>query len=120
MQLQLFRHRKLIELNYIFNDIIPCLYLRLDIWDSNNASLPDTRSGVIGTAPISGICSPYQYSIMEFSGLNSIQNAAHELGHKLNYSFKVLKKIINHLISVLVLSMMELEQQPHALHQLIT
>jgi len=54
----------------------------LDIWDSNNASLPDTRSGVIGTAPISGICSPYQYSIMEFSGLNSIQNAAHELGHK--------------------------------------
>jgi hypothetical protein len=82
MQLQLFHHRKFIELNYIFNELIPCLYLRLDIWDGNNASHPDTRSVVIGSSPISGICSPTQYSIMEFSGLNSIQNAAHELGHK--------------------------------------
>jgi hypothetical protein len=82
MQLQLFHHRNFIELNFIFYDITPCFYLRLDIWDSNAAAVPATRSGVIGTAPISGICSPSQYSIIEFSGSNSIQNAAHELGHK--------------------------------------
>ncbi len=58
------------------------IYLRLDIWDSNSAAVPASRSAVIGTTPISGICSNYQYSIIEYAGLNSIQNAAHELGHK--------------------------------------
>jgi hypothetical protein len=31
---------------------------------------------------IGGICGTNKYSIVEYSGLNSIQNAAHELGHK--------------------------------------
>ena len=56
--------------------------LRLDVWDNIAASGPATRSGVIGTSTIGGICSNSQYSIVEYGGLNSIQNAAHELGHK--------------------------------------
>jgi hypothetical protein len=40
------------------------------------------RSAVIGTAYIAAICSSNQYSIVEYAGLNSIQNAAHELAHK--------------------------------------
>jgi|688.fasta_scaffold1333181_2 hypothetical protein len=54
----------------------------MDIWDSNAAAVPASRSGVIGTAFISGVCSNQKYSIVEYAGLNSISNAAHELGHR--------------------------------------
>ena len=54
----------------------------MDIWDSNAAAVPGSRSGVIGTAFIAGVCSTNKYSIVEYGGLNSIQNAAHELGHR--------------------------------------
>ena len=54
----------------------------MDIWDSNSASDPFIRSGVIGTSYIGGICGRNKYSILEYEGLNSIHNAAHELGHK--------------------------------------
>ena len=53
----------------------------MDIWDSNAVAVPGSRSGVIGTAFIAGVCSTNKYSIVEYGGLNSIQNAAHELGH---------------------------------------
>lgn len=43
---------------------------------------PSSRSAVIGLSSIGGICSPLRYSIVEFLGINEIQNAAHELGHK--------------------------------------
>jgi hypothetical protein len=46
-------------------------------------SQSDTRSGVIGVTNIAGICGLQKYSVVEYAGLNSIQNAAHELGHKL-------------------------------------
>jgi hypothetical protein len=59
------------------------LYLRLDIWDNYAQSASDTRSGVIGVTSIAGICGSQRYSIVEYAGLNSIQNSAHELGHKL-------------------------------------
>ncbi len=55
----------------------------MDIWDSNVASNPSSRSGVDGTSYIGEICGTNKYSILEYQGLmNSIQNAAHELGHK--------------------------------------
>ncbi len=53
----------------------------MDIWDSSAASSPSTRSGVVSTSPIGGICGN-KYSILEYGGLNNIPNAAHELGHK--------------------------------------
>lgn len=54
----------------------------LDIWDSNPLNPSNIRSSVVGLSAIGGICSNNQYSIIEHAGLNSIQNAAHELGHK--------------------------------------
>ncbi len=54
----------------------------MDIWDSNVASNPSSRSGVVGLSYIGEICGTNKYSILEYQGLNSIQNAAHELGHK--------------------------------------
>ncbi len=53
----------------------------MDIWDSNSAAVPGSRSGVIGAALIAGVCSSNKYSIVEYAGFNSISNAAHELGH---------------------------------------
>jgi hypothetical protein len=55
-------------------------YLRIDIWDSNISANPASRSGIIGSTFIAGVCSNQQYSIVEYAGLSS--NAAHELGHK--------------------------------------
>ena len=55
---------------------------RLDIWDNDITKSNDSRSSIIGFSSIGGICSSNQYSIIEFGGLNSIENAAHELGHK--------------------------------------
>ena len=75
----------------------------MDIWDNSNSNSPGrylihnkificlfyiiycllaTRSGVIGMSSIGGVCSADKYSVVEYAGLNSIQNAAHELGHK--------------------------------------
>jgi hypothetical protein len=66
----------------------------MDIWDSNAAAVPGSRSGVIGTAFIAGVCSTNKYSIVEYGGLNSIQNAAHELGHR--YLRKIFKYLFNY------------------------
>ena len=66
--------------------------LRLDVWDNYAQSQSDTRSGVIGVANIGGICTNLKYSIVEYAGLNSIQNAAHELAHKY--------KPINHFVYI--------------------
>ncbi len=55
----------------------------MDIWDGNANIDPSSRSGVIGVnSGIAGICGTNKYSILEYQGLSSIQNAAHELGHK--------------------------------------
>ncbi len=42
---------------------------------------------------IGGICGPSKYGIVEYSGLNSIQNAAHELGHKYRFSLNLSCKL---------------------------
>ena len=54
----------------------------MDVWDNIVSQSYATRSAVIGMSSIGGICSGTRYSIIEYSGLNSIQNAAHEIGHK--------------------------------------
>jgi hypothetical protein len=54
----------------------------MDIWNTNANENPASRSVVIGTAFIAGVCSNYQYSIIEYAGFNSISNAARELGHR--------------------------------------
>ena len=54
----------------------------LDIWSAGTRD-PAARSSIIGYTFIGGICSPNKYSIIEFNGFNQIQNAAHELGHRL-------------------------------------
>jgi hypothetical protein len=54
----------------------------MDIWDENKNKSADERSIVIGTAFVSGICSNYQYSIVEYAGFNYIPVNAHELGHR--------------------------------------
>ena len=54
----------------------------LDVWDNIATYSPDSRMGVVGMSNIGGICTANQYSIVEYLGLNSIQNNAHELGHK--------------------------------------
>jgi hypothetical protein len=47
----------------------------------NNINSSDSR-GVIGyTQEIGGICSESKYAVIEWSGFQQIQNAAHELGH---------------------------------------
>ena len=51
----------------------------MDIWNTNANENPASRSVVIGTAFIAGVCSNYQYSIIEYAGFNSISSAAHEL-----------------------------------------
>ncbi len=46
---------------------------------------PSLRSAAIeGTSFIGGICGTNKYSITEYKGFNSIQPAAHLLGHRLN------------------------------------
>ena len=59
--------------------------------------MPDTslspilRKAAIGyTALIGGICGLQKYSIIEFSGFNQIQNAAHELAHRYNLYRKII------------------------------
>ena len=54
----------------------------LDVWDNNTALPYEIRASVSGISPIGGICSSSRYSIIEYVALISIQNAAHELGHK--------------------------------------
>ncbi len=42
--------------------------------------------GAIGyTQAIGGVCGNQKYSIIEYSGFNQIQNAAHELAHRFNF-----------------------------------
>ena len=50
---------------------------------SDSSLLPQLRRAAIGyTDAIGGICGIHKYSIIEYSGFNQIQNAAHELAHK--------------------------------------
>ena len=79
MQLLLYLQRN-INLNIIW--IYQKILILGWIWDSNAVAVPGSRSGVIGTAFIAGVCSTYKYSIVEYAGLNSISNTAHELGHR--------------------------------------
>ena len=58
------------------------LFNSLDIWDSDKTAANAKRASVVGISNIARICSDSRYSIIEYSGLNSIQNAAHELGHR--------------------------------------
>ena len=60
--------------------------LSLDVWDNIASGSAGSRSAVIGSAYMASICSNNQYSIIEYAGLNSIQNAAHELGHRLVFA----------------------------------
>ena len=80
MQLLLF-HQGILGLNK-FLEYLFKFFSRLDIWDNIATNTPSARSGVVGTSPVGGICSNTQYSIVEYMGLNTIQNNAHELGHK--------------------------------------
>ncbi len=55
----------------------------MDIWNSNPASDPSTRSTALGkNSEIGGICRTNKYSITEYYGFNSIHDATHLLGHK--------------------------------------
>ena len=55
---------------------------RLDIWDNIVTEPPFIRSSIADYTTIGGICSSNQYSLIEFSGINSIVNAARVLGNK--------------------------------------
>ncbi len=54
----------------------------MDIWGTSGSD--SSRSGVSGYSWVGGICGTNKYSLVEDIGLNNIQNAAHELGHKYN------------------------------------
>ena len=58
------------------------------------------RRGALGsTVAIGGICGSQKYSIIEYSGFNQIQNAAHELGHRFHLLLINKAANIKHLIN---------------------
>ena len=60
--------------------------LSYDIWMNISLYSPASRSSAVGFSSIGSICSPNRYSIIEYLGFNNIQNAAHELGHRLDFT----------------------------------